>query len=102
MMDEHGTLWSSGELGNAVLAIDPATDHVEKIDVGSTAHWVAVSHATGQVFVSVKQDWIAVVDLAQAQPSTASSCRRWSRALRSRPTAARSTLAQRRAPPNST
>ena len=26
MMDEAGTLWSSGELGNAVLAIDPATD----------------------------------------------------------------------------
>jgi DNA-binding beta-propeller fold protein YncE len=65
MMDESGTLWSSGELGNAVLAIDPATDRIEKIDVGSTAHWVAVSHATGKVFVSVKQDWIAVVDLAQ-------------------------------------
>src|SRR3954454_15190428 len=26
MMDERGTLWSSGELGNAVLAIDPRTD----------------------------------------------------------------------------
>jgi DNA-binding beta-propeller fold protein YncE len=51
MMDERGTLWSSGELGNAVLAIDTATDRVEKIDVGSTAHWVAISHATGQVFV---------------------------------------------------
>ena len=47
-------LWSSGELGNAVLAIDPATDKVQKIDVGDTAHWVAVSHATGKVFVSVK------------------------------------------------
>src|SRR3954467_12779660 len=55
MMDEHGTLWSSSELGNAVLAIDPATDKVTPIDVGSTAHWVAVSHATGKVFVSVKQ-----------------------------------------------
>src|SRR6476659_3297490 len=47
MMDEHGTLWSSAELGNAVLALDPANDRVDKIDVGNTAHWVAVSHATG-------------------------------------------------------
>jgi DNA-binding beta-propeller fold protein YncE len=65
MMDEHGTLWSSGELGNAVLAIDPATDRVEKVDVGATAHWVAVSHATGKVFVSVKQDHVVVVDIAR-------------------------------------
>ncbi len=65
MMDEHGMLWSSGELGSAVLAIDPATDKVTPIDVGSTAHWVAVSHATGKVFVSVKQDYVAVVDIAR-------------------------------------
>jgi DNA-binding beta-propeller fold protein YncE len=65
MMDEHGTLWSSGELGQAVLAIDPASGKVDKIEVGSTAHWVAISHATGQVFVSVKQDWLAVVDVAR-------------------------------------
>jgi DNA-binding beta-propeller fold protein YncE len=65
MMDNFGTLWSSGELGNAVLAIDPATDKVQKIDVGATAHWVAVSHATGKLFVSVKMDHIVVVDLAR-------------------------------------
>jgi DNA-binding beta-propeller fold protein YncE len=65
MMDEHGTLWSSGELGNAVLAIDPATDKVTPIEVGSTAHWVAVSHATGKVFVSVKQDYAVVIDIAK-------------------------------------
>lgn len=65
MMDEGGTLWSSGELGNAVLAIDPKTDRVQKIDVGSTAHWVAVSHATGKLFASVKQDWVAVLDVAR-------------------------------------
>jgi len=65
MMDEHGTLWSSGELGQAVLAIDPASGKVDKIEVGSTAHWVAISHATGKVFVSVKQDWLAVVDVAR-------------------------------------
>lgn len=62
MMDEDGTLWSSGELGNAVLAIDPNTDKIEKIDVGSTAHWVAISHALGKVFVSVKQDYVVVID----------------------------------------
>jgi len=62
MMDQAGTLWSSGELGNAVLAIDPATDTVQRIDVGATAHWVAISHATGKVFVSVKRDDVVVVD----------------------------------------
>jgi len=65
MMDEHGTLWSSGELGNAVLAIDPATNKVTPIEVGSTAHWVAVSHATGKVFASVKQDYAVVIDIAR-------------------------------------
>ena len=64
MLDNFGTLWSSGELGNSVLAIDPKTDKVEKVEVGSTAHWVAVSHATGKLFASVKQDWLAVVDVA--------------------------------------
>lgn len=64
MIDEAGTVWTSAELGNAVLAIDPRTDQVEKIDVGSTAHWLVISQATGKVFVSVKQDWLAVVDWA--------------------------------------
>src|SRR6185295_163689 len=58
MMDEQGTLWSSAELGNAVLAIDPAKETVQKIDVGNTAHWVAVSHATGKLFASVKSDYL--------------------------------------------
>jgi DNA-binding beta-propeller fold protein YncE len=62
MMDTDGMLWSSGELGNAVLVIDPATEKVARIEVGSTAHWVAVSHATGKVFVSVKQDYVVVID----------------------------------------
>jgi len=65
MMDERGTLWSSGELGNAVLAIDPATDTVTSIEVGSTAHWLAVSHATAKVFVSVKQDYAVVIEQAR-------------------------------------
>jgi len=65
MMDEDGTLWSSAELGNAVLAIDPATDAVHKVDVGGTAHWLVISHATGKVFVSVKAAHVVVVDLAR-------------------------------------
>ena len=65
MVDASGVVWSSGELGNAVLAIDPAADKVQKIDVGATAHWVAVSHATGQVLASVKQDHVVAVDIAR-------------------------------------
>src|SRR5499426_116010 len=65
MTDESGTLWSSAELGNAVLAIDPATGAVQKVDVGGTAHWLVISHATGKVFVSVKADHLVVVDLAR-------------------------------------
>jgi len=65
MMDESGTLWSSAELGNAVLAIDPATGAVQKVDVGGTAHWLVISHATGKVFVSVKADHLVVVDLVR-------------------------------------
>jgi DNA-binding beta-propeller fold protein YncE len=62
MMDTSVLLWSSGELGNAVLVIDPRSEKVEPIEVGSTAHWLAVSHAIGKVFVSVKQDYVVVVD----------------------------------------
>jgi DNA-binding beta-propeller fold protein YncE len=65
MMDDAGMLWSSGELGNAVLVIDPKTDEVHKIDVGNTAHWVAIGHATGTVFASVKSDYIVAIDTAR-------------------------------------
>jgi YVTN family beta-propeller protein len=65
MMDTFGALWCSGELGNAVLVVDPATDRVQRIDVGNTAHWVAISHATGKAFVSVKSEFIVVVDVAR-------------------------------------
>jgi DNA-binding beta-propeller fold protein YncE len=65
MMDEAGTLWSSGELGNAVLAIDPASGKVQRIEVGNTAHWVAVSHATGKVFASVKSNYLVAIGAAR-------------------------------------
>ncbi|MFL5040305.1 MAG: hypothetical protein ACJ8D0_10915 [Xanthobacteraceae bacterium] len=68
MMDESGTVWSSGELGNSVLAIDPDADRVEAIDVGATAHWVAVSHKLDKVFASCKRDHVVVIDRAGRTP----------------------------------
>jgi DNA-binding beta-propeller fold protein YncE len=65
MVDAAGMVWSSGELGNAVLVVDPATEAVQKIDVGSTAHWLVISQDTRQVFVSVKQDYAVVIDAAK-------------------------------------
>ena len=65
MMDARGTLWSTGELGNAVLAIDPDSDKVERIDVGGAPHWIAVSHMNGKLFASFKtKDAVAVLDTA--------------------------------------
>jgi DNA-binding beta-propeller fold protein YncE len=66
MMDAQGTLWSSAELGNSVLAIDPATGKVERIALGGSPHWIAVSHGTGKLFASFKtKEAVAVVDIAQ-------------------------------------
>ncbi len=63
MMDASGTLWSTAELANAVLAVDPATAKVERIDLGGSPHWIAVGHATHQLFASFKtKDAVAVVD----------------------------------------
>ena len=63
MMDGRGTLWSTAELGHAVLAIDPATDTVERIDVGGAPHWIAFSHPAFKLFASFKtKDAVAVVD----------------------------------------
>jgi DNA-binding beta-propeller fold protein YncE len=63
MMDGRGTLWSTGELGNAVLAIDPETDKVERIDVGGSPHWIAFSHPFFKLFASFKtKNAVAVVD----------------------------------------
>jgi DNA-binding beta-propeller fold protein YncE len=65
MIDAAGALWCSGELGNAVLVIDPDGDKVQRIDVGGTAHWVAISDATGKAVASVKSDFVVVIDLAR-------------------------------------
>jgi DNA-binding beta-propeller fold protein YncE len=63
MMDATGTLWCTAELGNAVLAIEPTTEKVERIDLGGSPHWIAVSHPTGKLFASFKtREAVAVVD----------------------------------------
>ena len=64
MLDARGVLWSTAELGNAVLAIDPSTDKVDRIDVGGAPHWIAISHSAGKLFASFKtKDVVVVVDL---------------------------------------
>jgi DNA-binding beta-propeller fold protein YncE len=66
MLDARGTLWSTAELDNALLAIDSDTDIVERIAVGGAAHWIAVSHPTSKIFASFKtKDAVAVIDSGQ-------------------------------------
>ena len=61
------TLWATAELGDAVLAIDPGSGHVERIDIGGRAHWVAASG--GKVFASCKtSDFVVVIDAASRRP----------------------------------
>ncbi len=63
MLDRDGVLWCTAELGNAVLAINPATGCVQSIDIGKAAHWLAISHAADKVFASCKtSDFVAVID----------------------------------------
>ena len=65
MIDARGMLWATAELGNAVLAIDPVSEKVDRIDIGGSPHWIAISHATGKLFASFKtKEVVAVVDTA--------------------------------------
>jgi len=65
MLDVNGTLWATAELDNAVLAIDPATDKVERVALSGSPHWIAVSHPTGKLFASFKtKEAVAVIDIA--------------------------------------
>jgi DNA-binding beta-propeller fold protein YncE len=65
MMDASGTLWSTAELGNGVLAIDPVSNKVDRIDIGGSPHWIAVSHSTGKLFASFKtKEAVAVLETA--------------------------------------
>jgi DNA-binding beta-propeller fold protein YncE len=63
MIDASGALWCSGELGNAVLVVDPKDDTVQRIDVGGTAHWLVISDTLGKAFVSVKGTHVVVIDV---------------------------------------
>jgi DNA-binding beta-propeller fold protein YncE len=65
MMDRTGTLWATAELGQAVLAVDPASGRVETVPLGAGPHWIAVSHTTGKLFASFKATgFVGVVDMA--------------------------------------
>ena len=65
MMDARGILWCTAELANAVLAIDPVTEEVDRIAIGGSPHWIAVSHPTGKLFASFKtKEAVAVIDTA--------------------------------------
>src|SRR5262249_47285167 len=59
-MEDGGPLWARGDLGNALLAIDPDSEEVERIDLAGSPHWLAVSHTAGKVFASLKAtDFVA-------------------------------------------
>ncbi len=63
MMDAYGTLWSTAELGNAVLAIDPTTHKIERVGLPGSPHWIAISHSAGKLFASFKtKNAVAVID----------------------------------------
>src|SRR5262245_49977066 len=63
MLDTAGTIWTTGELGECVLAIGPDHGKIEKILLGGKPHWLAVSHAAGKVFASFKAyEFVAVID----------------------------------------
>jgi DNA-binding beta-propeller fold protein YncE len=65
MMDGEGALWCTAELANAVLAIDPQIGEPERIAIGGSPHWIAVSQATGKLFASFKtREAVAVIDTA--------------------------------------
>jgi DNA-binding beta-propeller fold protein YncE len=69
MMDTTGMLWATAEIGQAMLVIDPETDAVQRINVGGSPHWLAISHQTGKVFGSFKATGHAVVvDLESRMP----------------------------------
>jgi DNA-binding beta-propeller fold protein YncE len=67
VMMADDTLWATAELGDAVLAIDPGNDEVERIGIGGRPHWVAA--ANGQVFASCKTaDFVVAIDAARRKP----------------------------------
>lgn len=69
VMMDGDTLWATAELGDAVLAIDPDTGKVERVALGGSAHWIAVSRRQRKVFASCKtSDFVVVVDADARKP----------------------------------
>jgi DNA-binding beta-propeller fold protein YncE len=63
MLDRDGMLWSTAELANAVLVVDPASGGSQRIGTEKAAHWLAISHIADRVFASCKtSDFVAVID----------------------------------------
>jgi DNA-binding beta-propeller fold protein YncE len=70
MMDARGTLWCTAELGEAVLAIDPAAGTFTQIPIGGAPHWIAVSHTNRKLFASFKtKEAVAVLDIDTHRPA---------------------------------
>jgi DNA-binding beta-propeller fold protein YncE len=58
MMDAYGDLVVAGR-----TRLDPRSGKVERVDLGGSPHWIAISHATGKLFASFKtKGVVAVVD----------------------------------------
>jgi len=61
VMMADGTLWATAELGDAVLAIDPGNDEVERIGIGGRPHWVAA--AKGSTAAGIGRPFSVATDL---------------------------------------
>jgi DNA-binding beta-propeller fold protein YncE len=69
MLDQSGTLWATGELGNCLLAIDVETGALQQIGIDGSPHWLAVSHSAGKLFASCKtSEFVVAVDRVQRKP----------------------------------
>ncbi|HET7850380.1 MAG TPA: hypothetical protein VFL51_15070 [Pseudolabrys sp.] len=69
MVDARGTLWSTAELANSVLAIDAEKAAPQPIALGGAPHWIAISHSTAKLFASFKtREAVCVVDVAKRAP----------------------------------
>jgi DNA-binding beta-propeller fold protein YncE len=63
MLDADGVIWSTGELGECLLVIDPKIGRVDRVALGAKPHWLAISHSMGKVFASFKAtEYAAVID----------------------------------------
>jgi len=67
MFDRAGMLWSTAELSNALVVVDPVRGIVAgEVQVGShRTHWLAVTPDGGKIYAPHRQlNWISVIDVA--------------------------------------